>query len=86
MDQLLNLGWKFLLPISLGNLLLTTSFDDERKHRSNEEEEDYNLISPSCSLAKSDAIFFWRCLISYSRVVVGERLIRIRDDEFRDFR
>nr|YP_010628724.1 NADH dehydrogenase subunit 1 [Begonia dregei]WBN95618.1 NADH dehydrogenase subunit 1 [Begonia dregei] len=27
MDQLLNLGWKFLLPISLGNLLLTTSFD-----------------------------------------------------------
>jgi hypothetical protein len=60
--------------------------DDERKHRSNEEEEDYNLISPSCSLAKSDAIFFWRCLISYSRVVVGERLIRIRDDEFRDFR
>ncbi|RZC63930.1 hypothetical protein C5167_025677 [Papaver somniferum] len=26
MDQLLNLGWKFLLPICLGNLLLTTSF------------------------------------------------------------
>nr|UBX38627.1 NADH-plastoquinone oxidoreductase subunit 1 [Bupleurum fruticosum] len=25
-DQLLNLGWKFLLPISLGNLVLTTSF------------------------------------------------------------
>nr|YP_010435168.1 NADH dehydrogenase subunit 1 [Tillandsia edithae]UTA94384.1 NADH dehydrogenase subunit 1 [Tillandsia edithae] len=25
MDLLLNLGWKFLLPISLGNLLLTTS-------------------------------------------------------------
>nr|YP_010411275.1 NdhA [Psilopeganum sinense]UQJ72654.1 NdhA [Psilopeganum sinense] len=25
MDQLLTLGWKFLLPISLGNLLLTTS-------------------------------------------------------------
>lgn len=24
-DQLLHLGWKFLLPISLGNLLLTTS-------------------------------------------------------------
>jgi NAD(P)H-quinone oxidoreductase subunit 1 len=27
MDQLLNLGWKFLLPISLGNLLLTASFE-----------------------------------------------------------
>nr|YP_009461002.1 NADH dehydrogenase subunit 1 [Galium mollugo]AUT82221.1 NADH dehydrogenase subunit 1 [Galium mollugo] len=26
MDQLLSFGWKFLLPISLGNLLLTTSF------------------------------------------------------------
>nr|YP_010473732.1 NADH-plastoquinone oxidoreductase subunit 1 [Eriocaulon sp. LE23]UVH67520.1 NADH-plastoquinone oxidoreductase subunit 1 [Eriocaulon sp. LE23] len=26
MDQLLNLGWKFLLPISLGNFLLTTAF------------------------------------------------------------
>jgi NAD(P)H-quinone oxidoreductase subunit 1 len=25
MDQLLNLGWKFLLPISLGNLLVTAS-------------------------------------------------------------
>nr|YP_010420246.1 NADH-plastoquinone oxidoreductase subunit 1 [Nanocnide lobata]USG53715.1 NADH-plastoquinone oxidoreductase subunit 1 [Nanocnide lobata]USG53797.1 NADH-plastoquinone oxidoreductase subunit 1 [Nanocnide lobata] len=25
MDRLLNLGWKFLLPISIGNLLLTTS-------------------------------------------------------------
>ncbi|KAH7446187.1 hypothetical protein KP509_01G043900, partial [Ceratopteris richardii] len=25
-DQLLDLGWKFLLPIALGNLLLTTSF------------------------------------------------------------
>nr|YP_009033769.1 subunit 1 of NADH-plastoquinone oxidoreductase [Roya anglica]YP_009256930.1 subunit 1 of NADH-plastoquinone oxidoreductase [Roya obtusa]AHZ11152.1 subunit 1 of NADH-plastoquinone oxidoreductase [Roya anglica]ANI25925.1 subunit 1 of NADH-plastoquinone oxidoreductase [Roya obtusa] len=26
MDQLLDLGWKFLLPVSLGNLLLTASF------------------------------------------------------------
>nr|YP_009258638.1 subunit 1 of NADH-plastoquinone oxidoreductase [Coleochaete scutata]ANI25657.1 subunit 1 of NADH-plastoquinone oxidoreductase [Coleochaete scutata] len=26
MDQLLDLGWKFLLPISLGNLLITASF------------------------------------------------------------
>lgn len=26
MDQLLDLGWKFLLPISLGNLLVTASF------------------------------------------------------------
>nr|YP_007374851.1 NAD(P)H-quinone oxidoreductase subunit 1 [Ophioglossum californicum]AGC26764.1 NAD(P)H-quinone oxidoreductase subunit 1 [Ophioglossum californicum]QXF60137.1 NADH dehydrogenase subunit 1 [Ophioglossum vulgatum] len=26
MDQLLELGWKFLLPIALGNLLLTASF------------------------------------------------------------
>lgn len=26
MDQLLDLGWKFLLPIALGNLLLTASF------------------------------------------------------------
>lgn len=25
MDQLLDLGWKFLLPVSLGNLLLTAS-------------------------------------------------------------
>ena len=25
-DQLLDLGWKFLLPIALGNLLLTASF------------------------------------------------------------
>jgi NAD(P)H-quinone oxidoreductase subunit 1 len=24
-DQLLDLGWKFLLPISLGNLLITAS-------------------------------------------------------------
>uniref|UniRef100_A0A2C9U3S3 Uncharacterized protein n=1 Tax=Manihot esculenta TaxID=3983 RepID=A0A2C9U3S3_MANES len=27
MDQLLNLGWKFLLSISLNNLLLTTSLN-----------------------------------------------------------
>ena len=27
MDQLLNLGWKFLLPISLGNLLITASLE-----------------------------------------------------------
>ena len=26
MDQLLNLGWKFFLPVALGNLLLTASF------------------------------------------------------------
>nr|YP_009555475.1 NADH dehydrogenase subunit A [Dendrolycopodium obscurum]AZU95329.1 NADH dehydrogenase subunit A [Dendrolycopodium obscurum] len=26
MDQLLDLGWKFLLPVALGNLLLTASF------------------------------------------------------------
>lgn len=26
MDQLLDLGWKFLLPIAIGNLLLTASF------------------------------------------------------------
>jgi NAD(P)H-quinone oxidoreductase subunit 1 len=26
MDQLLDLGWKFLLPVCLGNLLLTASF------------------------------------------------------------
>lgn len=25
-DQLLDLGWKFLLPIAIGNLLLTASF------------------------------------------------------------
>lgn len=25
MDQLLDVGWKFLLPIALGNLLLTAS-------------------------------------------------------------
>jgi len=25
MDQLLDVGWKFLLPVSLGNLLLTAS-------------------------------------------------------------
>lgn len=27
MDQLLNLGWKFLLPVAIGNLLLTASFE-----------------------------------------------------------
>lgn len=27
MDQLLNLGWKFLLPLSLGNLIITASFE-----------------------------------------------------------
>ena len=27
MDQLLDLGWKFLLPVSLGNLLLTACFE-----------------------------------------------------------
>lgn len=27
MDHLLNLGWKFLLPIALGNLLLTASLE-----------------------------------------------------------
>jgi NAD(P)H-quinone oxidoreductase subunit 1 len=27
MDQLLDLGWKFLLPVALGNLLLTASFE-----------------------------------------------------------
>jgi len=26
-DQLLDLGWKFILPIVLGNLLLTASFE-----------------------------------------------------------